>query len=36
MDFQVTWGFPKLAKIALGVGIILIVLVAVGLMAILR
>jgi hypothetical protein len=36
MDFQVSWGFPKLAKIALGVGIILILLVAAGLMAILR
>ena len=36
MDFQVSWGFPKLAKIALGLGFILILLVAAGLMAILR
>ena len=36
MDFQITWGFPKLAKIALGLGLILLLLVAAGLIAIVR
>lgn len=36
MDFQVSWGFPKLAKTILGLGIILSVLVAAGLIALIR